>query len=106
MSAIIKKLSNAEIVFLIYYILWWLYLVYWINSEKYDNNPAGGIASVGMGFLTFSIFLLYLISFSIAAIVSRKKRFLYLLIILFLFLPIAVSFLIATIASPNILSLK
>ncbi|MBO0360140.1 hypothetical protein J0X19_19420 [Hymenobacter sp. BT186] len=65
--------------------------MYW---KPYDNNYAGATASIGLGFITAIIVVVYLISFFIAALRVQKERKTYLFIMLLLMTPVLSIFLI------------
>jgi multisubunit Na+/H+ antiporter MnhE subunit len=65
--------------------------VYW---KPYNNNYASATASIGLGFITAIIVVIYFISFFIAALRIQKKRKTYLFIMLLLMTPVLSIFLI------------
>jgi hypothetical protein len=83
-----------EIVLLVVYSSWWTYFIYFLYGADYDNNYAGASASIGIGWLTILIVSSYLLGFAIAALMNRNKRRQYLLILVFLAMPVFGVFLV------------
>jgi len=88
------KLNSTEITLLIIYALWSLYFFYFIYWKEYDNNAAGGMASMAMGFLCIAVLVVYVLGFSVGALLLKKRRRLYLIILPFLFMPLFIMVLI------------
>lgn len=76
------------------YSLWWMYLIYFLYFKEYDDNYAGGSASIGLGLITVFIILAYVIGFVVAAVKYQTKRKQHLLTLIILLLPVVVIYLI------------
>lgn len=79
---------------LIVYCSWWMYFIFFLYGSDYDNNYAAASASIGLVWLTILIVSTYLLGFAIGALITKNKRRQYLLILIFIMMPILGFFLV------------
>lgn len=85
----IRQYSGYIAIVVSYVVINLLILHKWITVE-YDNNYAGGLTIPFLGISNFILNIVFFISYLIAGIANRKRRFLYLMTAFFAFIPIGI----------------
>ncbi len=64
---------QLAIIYLAIYSCWWGYAIYFLYGKHYDNNYAGGTASLAISIITIMFVLAYLVGFIVTA--NRSKNY-------------------------------